>query len=169
MPPTPTDDLTMTISPSVILLDNPADWSARKPSQKIRVSVTARDGNGNAIPRHPSGRSRSTSMSRPEARSVQARPKSPRPAIRRRRSSTTAPIRQPNDPDRDNGRRQRQHFYRLPESAEKLHFSAGSTTRSMTTSRCEPSIMASASPSRWAAAHGIPELTSTRISLKPRV
>ncbi len=49
MPPTPTDDLTMRISPSVILLDNPADWSARKPSQKICVSVTARDGNGNAI------------------------------------------------------------------------------------------------------------------------
>lgn len=28
----PTDDLTMTVSPSIILLDNPADWGARKPS-----------------------------------------------------------------------------------------------------------------------------------------
>jgi hypothetical protein len=45
----PTDDLTMTISPSVILLDNPAEWGDRKPVQKIRVSVTATDSNGNAI------------------------------------------------------------------------------------------------------------------------
>jgi hypothetical protein len=45
----PTDNLTMTISPSVIVLDNPAERGDRKPTRKFGVSVTVKDAYGNPV------------------------------------------------------------------------------------------------------------------------
>jgi hypothetical protein len=45
----PTDDLTMTISPSVVVLDNPAEWGQRHAGTQFRVSVTSKNSAGHGV------------------------------------------------------------------------------------------------------------------------